>query len=148
MTREEIIRDLVLSEISDDYENVDQCILPHVEQALAETSIRVERADIVDALRSLVADGIASVHRLSAHQPYETRLEEMPPLETPETDFETYSLVTAKGLEHVVSLAPHDETEVGLTFDEDLPPVLRSLRGSLKGTDIENYKAYLVKKYS
>src|ERR1039458_3895214 len=95
MEQTEIIRRLVLNEICDDYENVDQTILADVSSDGARLGLTVNRADIVNALASLVADGFAGAYLLYP-QPTK-RLEHMPVLDVPEEFFATYFLATDKG---------------------------------------------------
>lgn len=99
MSRREIIRWLVLSEISNDYENVDQCIFPYVSEEGAKCGVKVERSDIVEALAGLIADGLAKAYVLSSREPHATELPGMPSLEIVEEDFETYFYITRKGVE-------------------------------------------------
>ena len=49
-SRTELVRLLVLNEICDDYENVDQIILPHLAQNTAKCGLTIERLEIVQAL--------------------------------------------------------------------------------------------------
>src|SRR5260370_26725081 len=53
MDRSDFIRRLVLTESSDDYENVDQIILPNVGRTAAKCGLTVERSDIISALAVL-----------------------------------------------------------------------------------------------
>ena len=49
MKRTDFVRRLVLNYISDDYENVDQCILHDVSKDAVKCGLTVERSEIVDA---------------------------------------------------------------------------------------------------
>jgi hypothetical protein len=99
MDRSELIRRLVLDEISDDYENVDQIMLPNVARDGAELELSIERSDIVDALRSLIEEGLAKAFILSAREPCSTEIQGMPALDVIEEDFKTYFYITKKGLD-------------------------------------------------
>ena len=53
----------------DDYENVDQIILPTVAKlAASEYGLTIERPEVVSALAGLVADGLAKAYLLSGEQ--------------------------------------------------------------------------------
>ena len=120
MDRRELVRLLVLSEICDDYENVDQIILPHVVKQTAKCGLAIERPEIVDALAGLIQDGLAQAYLLSSHPPYSTELPGMPPLDVIEEDFETYFLVTKRGIE----LQQSDNTSWPFDDDGELRPDL------------------------
>jgi hypothetical protein len=83
---------MVLCEICDDYENVDQIILPHVAKDAAKCGLVIERSEIVHALSGLIQDGLAKAYRLSPFEPYSTELQGMPPLDVIEENFETLLL--------------------------------------------------------
>jgi len=109
ISRSALIRLMVLIEISDDYENVDQLILPHVGEQAAKCGLAIKRSEIVDALAGLIQDGLAKAYLLSPFEPFSTELEGMPPLDVIEQDFETYFYVTKKGkLLPVPSLTTRD----------------------------------------
>ena len=57
-----LVRKMVLNEISDDYENVDQIILPSVAKECAKLGLVVERSDIVNALGDLIEEGLAKAY--------------------------------------------------------------------------------------
>ncbi len=99
MNRTEFIRRLVLNEISDDWENIDQIILPHAIEAGAKCGYAIERADVVDALASLIADGLAKAALLSSREPCERILQGMPPVDMIEENFRTYFYITPKGMD-------------------------------------------------
>ncbi len=69
MNRSELIRRMVLNSICDDYENVDQVILPDVVRDSAKFGFTVERADVVNALAGLIEDGLAKAYLLSSREP-------------------------------------------------------------------------------
>ena len=106
MDRIELVRLLVLCEICDDYENVDQIILPNVAKRAAKCGLVIERSEIVNALAGLVQDGLAKAYRLSPFEPYSTELQGMPPLDVIEEFFETYFWATKKGIDLQLS---HDD---------------------------------------
>lgn len=99
MTRPELVRILVLNEISDDYENVDQVILRRVAQLGTKGGLTIERSDIVEALSELVKEGLAKAYLLSTTAPHVTEIEGMPALDTIESDFETYFYITPTGID-------------------------------------------------
>ncbi len=101
MNRDELIRKMVLSEISDDYENVDQIVFPVVARECAKLGLVVERSDVVGALAELIEQGLAKVYLLSTTPAKE--LESMPSLEVIEEDFETYFYITKKGMDYHLS---------------------------------------------
>ena len=99
MTRSEFVRWMVLNEISDDYENVDQIILPNVAKDGAKCGLTIQRSEIVDALARLIEDGMAKAYLLSSTQPHVTELQSMPPLDIVEEYFRTYFYITKKGMD-------------------------------------------------
>jgi len=126
MDRSELVRLLVLNEISDDYENVDQIILPHVGKIAAKCGLVIERSEIVDALAGLIKDDLAKAYLLSPFEPYSTELQGMPPVDVIEQDFETYFYVTKKGIDicrsHRTSWPFDDEGELRSDWHLDPPP--------------------------
>ena len=102
MERSEFMRRLVLNEISNDYENVDQCILRHAAVEASRCGLTINRAEVVAALTSLVEAGLAKAYVL----PDTTELIGMPPLDMIVEDFKTYFYITKKGME--VHLADDD----------------------------------------
>jgi hypothetical protein len=112
MKRSELIR-RILNEICDDYENVDQIILPHVEKNGGKLGFAVERSEIVRALAELVADGLASAYLLSGTEPCSIELQGMPPLDVVEENFETYFYITRKGMDF------HLSDDTWWPFDEE-----------------------------
>lgn len=98
MEREEIVRLLVLSSIGDDYENVDQIILPQVSRWGAKLGLSIERPEIVKALAWLVETAMAKAYVLSGREPHVTELDGMPPMNEIEEVFHTYFLITEKGM--------------------------------------------------
>ena len=125
MDRRELVRLLVLNEICDDYENVDQIILPHVAKQAAKCGLVIERPEIVNALAGLVQDGFAQAYLLSSHPPYLTELQGMPPLDVIEEDFETYFYVTKRGIDlrrsHMTSWPFDAEGELRSEWYLDVP---------------------------
>jgi hypothetical protein len=99
MNRSELVRLMVLNEISDDYENVDQIILPHVAQDGAKLGLTIERSEIVDAMAGLIKDGLAKAYLLSGREPFSTELQGMPAINLVEEDFKTYFYITKKGMD-------------------------------------------------
>jgi hypothetical protein len=98
MTRSEFVRRLVLDSICDDFENVDQIILPDVAKTGAKCGLTIERSEVVDALSSLVADGLAEACILD---PFSGKLQlpSMPPMDEVEEYFKTYFYITKKGMD-------------------------------------------------
>ena len=99
MIRRELIRLLVLREICDDYENVDQIILPSIAREGAPHGFTIERSEVVEALRGLVSDGLAKAYILSSRLPHVTELDGMPEIGEVEENFTTYFWATQKGLD-------------------------------------------------
>ena len=97
MTRTELIRLLVLREICDDFENVDQIILPNISRDGASYGFTVERPEVVEALAWLVTEGLAKAYILSSRPPHETQIGGMPSIDHVEDDFRTYFLATDNG---------------------------------------------------
>ena len=97
MKRCEFIRKMILIEISDDYENVDQQILPAVATDCAKLGLSVTRPDVVRALTELVGDGLAKAYCLRSNLPGPIELTGMPSLGVVETYFETFFYVTESG---------------------------------------------------
>jgi hypothetical protein len=64
MSRSELVRRLVLNAICDDYENVDQILLPNVAKDGARFGLAVERPEVVNALAGLIEDGLAKTYDL------------------------------------------------------------------------------------
>ena len=96
MSEKELVRRLVLNEISDDYENVDQTILPSVSKFCSKLGFLAERSDIVEALSGLIDEGLAKAYHLSQGPAEE--VQGMPPLDVIEDYFETYFYITPKGV--------------------------------------------------
>ncbi len=100
MERRELIRRLVLNSICDDFENVDQIILPNVARDASKFGLTFERTDIVDALRGLVEDGLAKAYVLAGttgRSPFSGEIPGMPSLDAVEENFQTYFYITKKG---------------------------------------------------
>jgi hypothetical protein len=113
MNRRDIVRLLVLNTISDDYENVDQVILPNVAGHLARLGMAIERSEIVSALSGLIEDGLARAYLLSREQPYATELQGMPRVDLIEEDFKTYFCITRDGMDFLRS------GKTGWPFDDE-----------------------------
>jgi len=90
MERSELVRRLILNEICDDYENVDQRILPDLVRDGSRLGLSIERAEIVATMASLVEDGLAKSYLLSCREPFATEIQGMPSLDVIEEDFKTY----------------------------------------------------------
>jgi hypothetical protein len=101
MTRSELIRRMVLNAIADDYEIVDQIILPQVAKDCDKLGLEVERSEIVKALGELVAGGLAKAYLLSSTEPCSTELQGMPKVDIIEEDFKTYFYITRKGMDSI-----------------------------------------------
>jgi hypothetical protein len=99
MTRRHLVERLVLWSICDDYENVDQVILPDVAAEGSKCGLTIERPEIVDALAVLVKNGLAKAYLLSGTKPYSTELPGMPDIAVPEKYFKTYFYITKKGID-------------------------------------------------
>jgi hypothetical protein len=104
MKRGEFVRRLVLNEICDDFENIDQIILPHVREDAQKCGLTVSRPEIVEALRGLVEDGLAKAYDLSGcGDPFSRELPGMPQVDFVEENYKTYFYVTNKGMDIQVS---------------------------------------------
>jgi hypothetical protein len=99
MTRAEFVQRLVLDTICDDFENVDQVILRDVSAVGAKCGLAIQRGEVVDALKVLVADGMARAYDLSGvhRDPFAGEIQGMPPLDAVEEYYRTYFLITNKG---------------------------------------------------
>jgi|SRR5665213_70608 len=99
MTRSELIRRMVLSAMCDDFENVDQIILPVVARDCAKLGVSVERPEIVRTVGELVAEGLAKGYLLSGtnRDPFSGEIQGMPSLDIVEEDFKTYFYLTKEG---------------------------------------------------
>ena len=97
MTRGEFVRRLVLNSICDDFENVDQIILPDVARTGAKCGLTIERSEVVDALASLIADGLAEAYVLDPLSG-KRQLPGMPPVDEVD-DFRTHFYITKKGMD-------------------------------------------------
>lgn len=98
MNRAGFVRRLVLNAICDDYENIDQIILPEVAKDGLRCGLTIERSEIADALAALIGDGLAQAYFLSSTEP-SRELPGMPSTEIVEEHFETYFYVTPRGME-------------------------------------------------
>ena len=117
MDRGELIRRLVLNAICDDFENVDQVILPIVAKDCARLGFVVERAEVVSALAILVREGLAKAYDLQnlpdTRDPFSGEIRSMPSLDHVEEDFRTYFYITTKGTEF------HLSDDTWWPFDEE-----------------------------
>ena len=113
MNRSELIRRMVLNTMCDDYENVDQIILPVVARDCAKLGLSVERSEIVKTLSELVSDGLAKAYLLSAWEPFSTEFQGMPPVDVVEEDFKTYFYVTKMGMDF------HRSDDTWWPFDDE-----------------------------
>ena len=113
MDRREFVRLFVLSTICDDYENIDQIILPNALRDGARCSLRIDRVEVIEALGRLIEDGLAKAYILSGKEPFSREIVGMPDVSEIEEDFETYFLVTDKGMEF------HRSNHSWWPFDED-----------------------------
>ncbi|MGH9613264.1 MAG: hypothetical protein ACRD4P_09325 [Bryobacteraceae bacterium] len=115
MERTDVIRRMVLDEICDDYENVDQVILRNVAKDCAKLGIAIERSDIVNALASLIEDGLAKAYLLSCMASAK-EFDGMPPIDAVQENFETYFYITDKGMDL------HQSDGLWWPFDEEGEP--------------------------
>ena len=113
MNRSELIRRMVLDAMCDDYENIDQIILPTVARDCAKLGFSVERSEIVKAVSELVMDGLAKAYLLSCWEPFSTELRGMPPVDVVEEYFQTYFYITKKGMDF------HLSDDTWLPFDDE-----------------------------
>jgi hypothetical protein len=97
MDRDELVQRMVLSRICDDYENVDQSILPEVAENASGLGFTIERADVINALSNLVARGLAKCYIISGAEPFAAELEGMPSLDVAEQNHRTFFLATHEG---------------------------------------------------
>jgi hypothetical protein len=114
MTRSEFVRLLVLDAICDDFENVDQCILPTLAETGCKCGLIIDRPEIVDALGELVRDGLAKAYDLSGcgRDTFSGEIHGMPSLDVVEEDFHTYFYITQKGKDL------HSSDDTWWPFDE------------------------------
>ena len=103
MKRAEFVQRLVLNAMCDDFENVDQIILPTVATVGGKCGLAINRSEVVEALRALVENGFAKAYDLSAtgDSPFSGELQGMPPMDLVEDDFtfKTYFYITKQGIE-------------------------------------------------
>jgi hypothetical protein len=100
MERNQLIRRMVLDTICNDFENLDQIILPEVARDCAKLGFVVERSQIVTALGELIEGGLAKAYLLSGRNPEELR--GMPSLDVVGDYFTIYFYVTPKGKELIL----------------------------------------------
>ena len=96
---------MVLDSMCDDFENIDQIILPVVARDCAKLGLAVERAEIVKAVSDLVMDGLVKAYDMSGsgtkRDPFSGELPGMPPVDVVEEDFKTYFYPTKKGSDFI-----------------------------------------------
>ena len=101
---------MVLNEMSDDYENVDQIILPNVARDGAKLGLVIERSEIVTALAGLVKDGLAKAYNLwQSNEP----LEGMPRIDLIDEELRIYFYITKQGMDQ------HLSDDTWWPFDDD-----------------------------
>src|SRR4051794_2334928 len=107
-SRRELVRGFVLNALCDDFENIDQVILPDVAREGAKCGLTIDRFEVVDTLRSLVTDGLVKAYDLSAAaaDPFSTELPGMPPVDEIEDNFKTYFYITQAGMDIHMADAP------------------------------------------
>ena len=97
----------------DDYENIDQIILPEVARDCAKLGFSVERSEIVKAVGELIQDGLAKAYLRSATEPFSIEVQGMPPVDVVEEYFKTYFYPTKKGFDF------HLSDDTWWPFDDD-----------------------------
>lgn len=92
---------MVLGSMCDDFENIDQIILPTVARDCTKLGFTVDRAEIVKTVSDLVGDGLVKAYDMSnaKRDPFSGELSGMPPVDIVEEDFKTYFYVTETGLD-------------------------------------------------
>jgi hypothetical protein len=67
----------------------------------ARCGLTIERSEVVDALASLIADGLAKAYILPGPErsPFSGELPGMPPMDEFEENFKTYFYITKKGMD-------------------------------------------------
>ncbi len=105
MERSELVRRLVLGSMCDDFENIDQILLPSVSRDGAELGLAIERSEVVEVVAGLVNDGMAKAYLLSPGigDPFSGELQGMPSVDIVEEDFKTYFFATRKGIDCYLS---------------------------------------------
>ena len=107
---------MVLDTICEDFENIDQIILPMVAQDCGKLGLAVKRSEVVCALALLVEDGMArayDLHDLTEGDPFSGELRSLPPLDQVENDFKIYFYITEQGKEL------HRSYHTSWPFDDD-----------------------------
>lgn len=105
-----------MNAICDDFENVDQRILPGVAGDCGKLGLSVERSEVVIALAGLVEDGFAKaydLHDLPGRDPFSGELRCMPALDQVEEHFRTYFYRTKEGMDF------HLSDDTWWPFDDD-----------------------------
>jgi len=115
VNRGELVRRMVLNTMCDDYENIDQIVLPTVARDCAKLGIIVERPEIVSTVSRLLEDGLIKAYDLQAGD----ELDGMPSVDLIEFEntLRTYFYVTGEGLEY------HRSDKTWWPFDDDDVPV-------------------------
>lgn len=115
MERSELLRRLVLNSMCDDFENIDQIILPSVRRDGAMLGLTISRSDVVKTLTELINNGMAKAYLLdgSGTGPFSGELPGMPSVDIIEEDFKTYFYPTKKGMDF------HLSDDTWWPFDED-----------------------------
>ncbi len=117
MDRRELVRMMVLDAICDDFENVDQIILPEVAGNCRKLGLVVKRSEIVNALAGLVEDGLAKAYDLAnlpnPRDSFSGELESMRSLDQVEENFKTYFYITKKGTDF------HASDDAWWPFDDE-----------------------------
>lgn len=99
MRRAEFVQKMVLNEICDDFENLDQIILPNVAEYGRKCGLTIERAEIVEAMSALVGNGLAKAYDLACTDPFSKELPGMPSMDIIEEGFRTHFYATKNGLD-------------------------------------------------
>ncbi len=99
----------------DDFENIDQILLPVVARDCAKLGLSVERAEIVKTVSDLVMDGLVKAYDLSGtnRDPFSGELPGMPAVDIVEEDFKTYFYPTKRGMDF------HLSDDTWWPFDDD-----------------------------
>ena len=112
MKRTELIRIFVLNAMVDDYESFEQ-ISKDIARDNERCGITANRSDILDALTTLIKDGLVQAYRYSGPPRNEfDKIQGVPPLDEIDNPWYSYFFVTKKGRE------VHSATE-DWPFDDD-----------------------------
>ena len=88
---------MVLNAMCDDFENVDQIILPKVARDCTKLGLSVDRSEIVKSLSELVSDGLAKAYLLSGQIRSLENFRACRRSMSWRRDFKTYFYITKKG---------------------------------------------------